>query len=97
MSDMVQDDLEKVRSVSSGGIDTSIPALIELTLGVATAFVALGWLAALLWVPDPVDGLTWMSVGATLMSLFGIPAALVYGLRRGGAEMARAIVREYTR
>lgn len=97
MNDMLQDDLDKFREIrGSGGMDTSIPALIELGFGVATALVALGSLVALmLWVPDTVDGTSWMGVSAVCLAVTGIPAGAVYGLRRGGAEMIQAIVRSY--
>lgn len=95
--DMLKDDLEKVSDLRSGGMDTSIPALMELAFGSLAGLTALLWIVALFWVPDPITGQTWMGLGALGGVLFGLPAGAIFMLRRGGAEVLMAIVRESAR
>lgn len=97
MNDMLEDDLEKLQSMRGQGMDTSIPALIELGLAVCLALVALAWFAALLWTPDPLGGTTWMAMGVLGGILFGAPLGLIYALRRGGAELIARTIRGYVR
>ena len=95
---MVQDDIAKVKSVSgNGGMDTSLPALMELAFASLTGVTAVVWFLAILLVPDTIDGITWMSLGALGLVLFGLPAGLLYLLRRGGATVIRDLVRSVVR
>jgi len=97
MNDMLGDDLEKFQSMSGQGMDTTIPALIELGFAICLALVALAWFAALLWTPDPIGGTTWMGLGVLGGILFGVPLGLIYALRRGGKELIGRTIRGYVR
>lgn len=94
-SDLIQDDLEKFQRYSGdGGMDFSPAAIIELSLLSLTGFVALGWLVAIFWVPDPIDGQVWMGLGALGLVVFGLPTGLIMAFRRGAGEIALAMLRE---
>lgn len=97
MSDMLEDDLEKFQSMRGQGMDTSIPALVELGFAVCLALVAIAWFAALWWTPDPIAGTTWMGLGVFGLILFGAPFGLIYALRRGGAELLTRTIRGFVR
>lgn len=97
MSDMLEDDLEKVQSMRGQGMDTSVPALIEAGFAVGLGLVAIAWFAALWWTPDPIGGTTWMGVGILGGILFGAPLGLIYALRRGGAELLAQTIRGFVR
>lgn len=93
-----RDDVQKFRKLNRrDGMDWSLPAFIELAFGSLTAVAGLAWLVSLWWVPDVIPGTTWMGLGMLGLVLFGGPAALVYGLRRGGADVVRALVRDIVR
>lgn len=95
MNDALSDDMEKFRELEgSGGFDMSPPAVIELAFASLTALVALGWLVSLLWVPDAINGQTWMGLGALGMVMFGVPAGAIYVLRRGGIDVVKAVIRD---
>lgn len=94
---MVREDIDAVRSLARGGVDTSVPVLLELGLASLTGLVLLCWLLALLWVPDPIPGDMWMAIGMLGLVLFGLPAGTIYVLRRGGADVVRALVTELVR
>jgi len=95
---MVSNDMDRMQRVGSGdGMDWSVPAVVELTFLSLTALVGIVWLVSLLWVPEPIDGQTWMGMGMLGLLMFGAPAGMVFALRRGGAEMVRAIIREMVR
>ncbi|MFW5900393.1 MAG: hypothetical protein ACOCTH_01285 [Halodesulfurarchaeum sp.] len=96
-SGMVEDDLERVSGLVGGGLDTSIPSIIELFFGAATTFVAVTWFVTMFFVPDPIDGQAWFSLGMLGLFLFGVPAAGTYWLRRGGADVIMAVLRAYAR
>lgn len=95
-SGMLEDDLETISSLWSGdGMDTSIPALVELAFGSLTAISALAWIVLLFFVPDVVGGQAWMALGGLALVLFGVPAGVVYVLRRGGSDVLMAMIREH--
>lgn len=99
LDDAVQRDLEQFRRLQqNGGVDTSVPALVELIFASIAAVIALVWFAAMfLWVPDPVPGTVWMGFGLFGLGIFGGAAGLIYVLRRGGATTIRVLVREAMR
>jgi len=95
MSDMWRDDVDKFQRLADQDSDWGLPAYMELGFGTLTGLTVVGWLIGLYLAP--VDGPTWMGLGGLGLVLFGLPTALIYGLRRGGIELVRAVVREYTR
>jgi len=98
VNDALSDDIDKFRELESGGgFDLTPPAAIEIGFASLTAVVALGWLVSLLWVPDTIDGQTWMGLGTLGLVMFGAPAAAVYALRRGGMEIVRDVIRGMVR
>lgn len=90
-NELARKDLEKVSAYQGQGLDTSLPAMIELGFGSLTALVAICWFVAMYWVPDPIPGTTWFGVGMVGLVLFGLPAGTIFVLRRGGADVVRAI------
>lgn len=86
--EMIEEDMEKFRRLQeSGGFDNSLPAWLELIGATLTAILVGLWMLSLLWVPDPIGGRAWMGVGMIGLVLFGGPTALIYWLRRGGAQL----------
>lgn len=97
-SDMLEDDLEKIKDLrGSDGMDMTIPAIAELVFATLTALTAIVWLAALYWTPEPISGQDWMLGGVVGLGMFGGPAAATYFLRRGGAGLIMDFVREVSR
>ncbi len=95
LEEMVQKDKERFRDLSGGdGMDLSPPALIELVFFSLTALTLLAWLASLFLFD--VDGQTWMGLGALGLVMFGLPAGLIFVLRRGGAEVVERMIRNVT-
>lgn len=98
VNDAFSDDIEKFRDLEGrDGFDLTPPAALELAFASLTALVALGWLVSLLWVPDTINGQTWMGLGALGMVMFGAPAAAIYGLRRGGMDIVKRVIRDMVR
>lgn len=95
--ELLRNDLEKFGDLSGDGFDTSLPAMIELGFVAMTTLVLLCWLVMLLWVPDPIDGQQWMGFGMVGLLMFGVPGGLLFILRRGGAAVLIAVIRELTR
>lgn len=95
LGELVRNDVQRFRELrrSDGGLDSGLPAMIELGFGSLSALAGLTWVLMLLWVPDPIDGGTWMGFGMLGLVLFGLPTGLIYVLRRGGAEVVREVVR----
>lgn len=92
--EMLQDDIEKFRDLQGrGGLEATPPAILEIVGGILTAVLVLVWLAAMLWVPDPIDGRAWFAFGMLSLGLFGGPTAAIYWLRRGGAEVILQLIR----
>lgn len=93
--DLWRDDVRRVREVAGGGggVDTSLPAMVEGGFGALTALVGLVWFLMLFWVPDPISGGAWMGFGMLGLVLFGAPTGAIYALRRGGAEVVREVAR----
>ena len=89
------EDLDKFRELRNRGGGWEPGALIEGVFASLTALVGVAWFIGLFLVD--VDGTTWMGLGALGGLLFGVPAAIIYGLRRGGAALIRETVREYIR
>lgn len=95
VNDAFSDDMEKFRDLEGrDGFDLTPPAAIELGFASLTAVVALAWLVSLLWVPDTINGQTWMGLGALGMVMFGAPAAAIYALRRGGMQVLQTVIRD---
>lgn len=94
---LVEQDKQKFQQYSGQGFDTSVPAVVELAFGVATALLAVVWFLSLLWVPDVIDGTTWMALGMLGLILLGTPAGVIYLLRRGGADTLQQVIRGVTR
>jgi len=93
-----QKDLEKFRQMRRQDGNRSAGGWLEGVLAMAASLVACAWFVTMwLWVPDPIDGQTWMGLGALGMSVTGVPAAIIYYGRRGGAEMFKQIIREVIR
>jgi len=92
IGEMVESDVEKFKRLRSRG-GWGLPGYLELGFGAVTGVVLVGWLLALLWVPDPIDGNAWMGVGMLALLLTGVPTAAIFWLRRGGADIVRAVVR----
>lgn len=91
---MLKDDLEKFQSMrGNGGMDTTLPALIELAFTALTGLVVIAWFLSLFLLSDSVDGVTLMSLGMLGLVMFGLPAGLIYALRRGGATVIRDMIR----
>lgn len=88
-----QEDIKKVRrAIRSGGRSWSWAEAIEGVLGGLTGLIGVGWLAALMWTPDPISGQLWLFGGMFALLCVGGPTALVYFLRRGGVRtIERAI------
>lgn len=87
MNDMVREDVEKFRRYRGrGGVERTLPALVELALTGTTALIALVWLGSLYFVPDPIPGQMWMGIGMLGLVIVGVPAAAVALLRRGGVD-----------
>jgi len=99
INDEFSDDIDKFRNLDTGGgFDMAPPALLELAFLSLTALVGLAWLVGLFFVPETgLDGPTWMGLGALGVVMFGLPAAAIYGLRRGGMGVVRAVVRDLVR
>ncbi len=96
LEEMVQKDKERFRDLSGGdGMDLSPPALIELVFLLLTGMTLIAWFVSLFLFD--VDGQTWMGIGALGLVMFGLPAGLVFALRRGGAEVVESIIRDVTR
>lgn len=88
---LVEEDKEKFKDLSFS-TDTSAPAIAEGVLIGLAGVVCMAWLVALFWVPDTIDGTTWMSLGVLGLLLTATPAGAIYWLRRGGIEtIARMI------
>ncbi len=96
-SDMLEQDMQKVQRMRANDGERSKPALIEATLAGLTGVVGLVWVISLFWVGEFYDGTTWMAIGMFALTLTGVPAAIVYGLRRGGIELIRTIVQSKLR
>lgn len=96
-SDLLEDDFRKFQQYRGKGMDTSIPAMLELGFGAVTLLIGFVWLVSLYWVPDPIDGQVWMQAGMLGLLIFGGPAGLIFMLRRGGSEVLMAMVREFAR
>jgi len=93
-----QKDLEKFRRMRRQDNSRSAGGWLEAILGLAAAIVAAAWFVTMwLWVPDPIDGPTWMGLGALGMSVTGLPAAIIYYGRRGGARVAKQLIQEVIR
>ena len=87
LRDMAQDDLKKARRLASGsGRSWTGPAIIELGLMTVTGFVALGWIIALFYTPEPIPSDLWLFGGMFAMACFGGPTVLIYSVRRGGLQ-----------
>ncbi len=96
IEEMVQEDKERFRDLSGGdGMDMTIPALFELTFLLLTGLTLIAWFVSLFLFD--VDGQTWMGVGALGLVMFGLPAGLIFALRRGGAEVIEGFIRDVTR
>lgn len=89
------EDVQKIRELRNRDGNWEPPAVIEGVFASLTALVGLVWFLGL-FVLD-VDGTTWMGLGALGAVLFGVPAALVYALRRGGAALIQETIRGYIR
>lgn len=85
------EDIQKFRELRNRDQSWSIPGILEGVLAACTGLVAVVWFAGLFLLD--VEGTTWMGLGALGGLLFGTPAAIVYGLRRGGAEIVRQTIR----
>lgn len=96
-ADMVEDDLEKFRRYRQrdNGFDGGKAAWAEAILFLVSTVVAIAWLASLLWVPETIDGATWMSLGALFGLLFGVPTVGLYWVRRGGVATLARFAREF--
>lgn len=94
--DLIREDIEKFQRMRGQDMDMSLPSMVELGFFSLTALVAVSWLVALFFTPDPIPGETWLGLGGLGMTMFGIPAALIYWLRRGGAATIAAFVEAYT-
>ena len=93
INEMAREDVEKFKNLSGDGMEWSLPAMIELVLGALTTGVVLTWLISMYWVPDPIDGSIWMGLGMLGAAVFGLPLAVIVVMRRGGADVIRAVVR----
>lgn len=96
MSDDIQDwlerDKERLQNMNTGGREWGVAGYLEAGLASITALIALAWLLSMWWVPDPIDGTTWMGLGMLGMALFGLPTVAIYWLRRGGTVVVREIL-----
>ena len=99
LNDALADDMRRAqRAVSGGGPSLSPAAMLEAVFATLAAATMLAWLVAMvLWVPDPIPGHVWMGFGLFGMAVFAAPAGAIYVLRRGGAGVIRAMVREQVR
>lgn len=98
VNDAFSDDIDKFRELETGdGFDLTPAAALEIAFASLTALVTLGWLVSLLWVPDTINGQTWMGLGTLGLAMFGAPAAAVFALRRGGMEIVRDVIRGMVR
>lgn len=96
---MPNDDLERLvkqdkETLKNASFDTdfSTLAVVEGLFIALAGVVCMAWLVALYWVPDTIDGTTWMSLGTLGLLLTGTPAGAIYWLRRGGVkQLARLI------
>ena len=87
-----QQDIERLKDMSRGGMDTSPDAIAEGVLSVLFGLVAIGWLVAIWWVPDTIAGEVWLGAGIVGGIVFGVPLAAIMALRRGGvSQLARAL------
>jgi Flp pilus assembly protein TadB len=95
---LIEQDKERFRRLERRDMDTTAPALIEIVFFGLACLVVVAWLAAMfVWVPQPIDGTTWMSLGALGMVLFGGPGVAIYWLRRGGARDIARFAEQLTR
>jgi len=95
LDSMVKNDLEKFQDLD-GDMSMDPPAILELVFISLTAVTVLAWFASMfLLVPDTIPSKVWMGGGLFGLVVFGVPAALVFFLRRGGVEVVRAVVRGF--
>lgn len=97
LDEMVRQDIEQLRRLATNRQDTGLPVLIEVVLWSLTAVVAIVWLLAMFWTPDPIPAGAWLGLGMLGLGLFGLPAGAMYVLRNGGATVIRGVVRELVR
>lgn len=95
--DALSDDMEKFQQYRrrDQSVEMTPPALMEVVLLGAAALVALAWFASMFWVPEVIDGTTWMALGALGMLVTALPGGIVYWLRRGGAKEIERVLRFY--
>ncbi|MFW5956347.1 MAG: hypothetical protein ACOCQY_02975 [Halorhabdus sp.] len=95
VEEMVQDDMDRFRDLSGDGMEMSFPAILELSFLSLTGVSLIGWFLSLFLFD--VDGPTWMGMGMLFLVLFGLPTALIFGLRRGGAEIVDGLIQQIVR
>lgn len=86
IDDLISDDIENIRN-RQGGMDRTLPAMVELGFLSLTALAGVGWLIALFFTPDPIPSGVWLGGGMLAVGAFGFPAAVIYIMRRGGPRM----------
>jgi len=91
----VSDDIEKFRELRNR--ESGPWVKFELVFGSLTALVGIVWFVSIIWVPDTIDGATWMGLGMLGLGLFGAPTAAIYWLRRGGVVTVKRVVRHGAR
>lgn len=89
-----QEDVQKFKQMRRRDNNRQAGGWLEAILGVLAALVGVAWFVTMwLWVPEPIDGPTWMGLGALGMSVTGLPAAIIYYARRGGARVFKREIR----
>lgn len=92
----VEDDLQKFRELRARDRDGwDVGGVVEGVFATLFAFGGIAWFASMWWVPDTISGTEWMSFGALIAIMFGVPAGAIYVLRRGGAEVAKQLLQSF--
>lgn len=92
----VEDDLQKFRELRDRDSDGwALGGIVEGVFATLTALGGLAWFASMWWVPDTLSGTEWMGFGALIGVMFGLPALAIYTLRRGGAQVVKAMLRSF--
>lgn len=90
-----QDDVEKFKQLRRRDKQGwSVGSVLEIVFITLAGLVAVSWFVAMFFVPDPVPGDMWLGLGGLGILVTGVPALVIYHLRRDGLEVLQRLIRE---